>query len=117
MSVAYVDIETTGLIPSVHAVWEVALIVDGVEHSWLVNDVKLTSADGKALEVGRFYDRWATTPTADRFPAFEVADQVAKLTVGRHLVGVNPTFDAGHLMAAYPDLVGVFETRKVGRRG
>jgi DNA polymerase III epsilon subunit-like protein len=92
-----VDIESTGLTPGVHHPWEVALVTDdGQEFEWLIEDVKLSTAEPKALEVGGFYERW-DLHGADKTPAAVVARQVAKHTAGRHLVGVNPAFDAAFL--------------------
>lgn len=95
MNVAYVDIETTGLDPERHEVWEVALIVDGHEYEWMVQP-SLITAEPQALKVGRFHERrplnigmWANP--------FTVATTVARLTNGRHLVGAVPSFDAAFL--------------------
>lgn len=93
-----VDVETTGLVPGVHHVWEVAAVEDtGREHVWLIDDVNVKSADPGALQVGRFYDRWAMSVPRDRHAGHAVAAQLATLTAGAHLVAVNPAFDAAHL--------------------
>lgn len=91
MSVAFVDVETTGLNPHFHEVWEIGLIVDEVEYEWQLA-VDLRKADPAALRVGRFYERRGSVddPTL-------VARAIAGLTANRHLAGMNPAFDAAFL--------------------
>ena len=97
MSVVFVDCETTGLDPDRHEIWELALIVDGEEKDWILN-VDLKRADSEALRVGRFYERYIEQRDGSlrHYPG-EVAVQVATLTANRHLVGINPAFDAAFL--------------------
>ncbi len=61
MTVCFVDIETTGLDPDQHEIWEVALITpngstSGREHVWQfpIDEMK---ADPFALEVGGYWER------------------------------------------------------------
>lgn len=93
------DVESTGLDPHHHQVWEVALVTDdGQEFSWMVEDVRLRSADPDALAVGRFYERWdCAAASGSKEPALMVARKVAKITAGKHLVGVGVAFDASML--------------------
>ena len=116
---AFTDVESTGLDPTRHEVWEVAVILrdhqQGVhdeEHRLLIRPRDLAAADPGALRVGRFYARAAETDaatdwrTVDRpivgvhdgwvHPAV-AAERIATLTAGAHLVGANPAFDAAFL--------------------
>lgn len=99
MKPVFVDCETTGLIAGVHQVWEIALVTDtGVEHQWMLDDVKLSNADPDALDIGGWWDRYDVPSAYDRkHPAFAVARDVSQLTAGKVLVGVNPAFDAKFL--------------------
>lgn len=93
--IAVVDCETTGLDPATHDVWEIAAIVDDVEHTWAVRP-DLTNADPNALRVNRYYQR--TTHPAWRWTAAPIAAaEIARLTAGRHLAGACPWFDASFL--------------------
>jgi DNA polymerase III epsilon subunit-like protein len=55
-----VDIETTGLDPQRHEIWEVALVpVNPYEDSWCYQlPVTLIGASGEALEIGGFSERY-----------------------------------------------------------
>lgn len=92
-----IDTETTGLVPDVHDVWEIGIETDdGQQFSWLLESVRLATADAKSLEVGGFYDRW-DLHGATKTPPAVAARELAKLTAGRHLVGVGIAFDAAFL--------------------
>lgn len=56
-ALAFVDTETTGLDPDFHEIWEVGLIVNDEERLWQL-PVDLKRADPKALEIGRFHERY-----------------------------------------------------------
>lgn len=108
MKLAFVDTETTGLDPRAHDVWEVAVILreDGLpdeEYLWQVRP-SLETAEPKALEIGRYSERFCVpddwdavllSPSAPPFKLrlpeflFDLQD-VLKDTV---LVGSNPAFD------------------------
>lgn len=98
--VAVVDVETTGLDPVLHVVWEWAIIVGDDEHSGQVRLTpdQLGMAQPAALEVSGFLRRYryrygtAPGPTA-------TAAEIARLTEGRTLVGAQPHFDASFLTA------------------
>lgn len=96
---ASVDCETTGLVAGVHQVWEVAIVLDdGVEWSSMIGDVRLSTADPNALEVGRFWQRWdVVDPSPAKHTAGHVAATVATMLAGRVMVGSNPAFDARFL--------------------
>lgn len=100
---AFVDTETTGVDPDYHEIWEVALIVDGEEHVWQL-PVDLKRADPKALEIGRFYERY---DAANLTPVWRFTDEFLSYfapvqewfsgglvrETKRHMVGAVPSFD------------------------
>ena len=61
MTLAFIDTETTGLVPDRHTIWEVALITPaGDEHVWQF-PVDEMAADPFALNIGRYWERhWST---------------------------------------------------------
>lgn len=118
MKLAFVDTETTGLDVRRHHVWEVALIVrepglPDEEYVWQVRP-DLTEADPKALEIGRYAERFAVpdgwdavllSPTAPPFrltmPEFLYdLQETLRDTV---LIGSNPAFDDRFLTALLQD--------------
>lgn len=114
MRLAFVDTETTGLDPRQHDVWEVAVILreDGFEddeYLWQVRP-NLETADSKALEIGRFQERFIvpddwdavllspeTPPFKLRLPEFlfDLQDVLNDAVI----VGSNPAFDDRFLTA------------------
>lgn len=110
--IVFLDTETTGL----HAdrrPWEIAMIRrDGRGERELliqVDDVDLTDADQKGLEIGGFYQRHlryeTCVPMDDREYVFRIERDAAELveqwTRGAHIVGVNPAFDAATIAAMF----------------
>lgn len=99
--VVFIDIETLGLEPERHAVWEIALIARrpgeaAIEREWtiLLSPEELALADSTALRLNRFYERYDdSTATSSR----EVAVELAKVTAGAAFVAANPNFDATYL--------------------
>lgn len=96
MSLAFVDTETTGLDPERHEIWEVGLIVHDQEHHWWL-PVDLGRADGRALAIGQFHDRYPDTNVTGFAPLHAFAAEFAELTRGRHLVGAVVSFDEERL--------------------
>lgn len=108
----FVDCETTGLDPARHEVYEVALIrCDDDGHTkndryfWL-EPSQLHLADARALQVGRYYQRRDdiySTRDERRFLSeqdrYTAAIEIASFTEGCHLIGANPSFDAGFITA------------------
>jgi oligoribonuclease (3'-5' exoribonuclease) len=115
----FTDLETLGLDPLEHDVWEIAIIArdeDGVEteHLWQrrPSPVALARAEPKALEMGRFHERmavpgsaWAAdmldnigdghTPVPMSLGALN--NRVAEILKDAVMVGSNPAFDASFL--------------------
>lgn len=108
--ISFVDVETTGLDPDLHQIWEVA--ITRVDHqgrdesmSWFL-PVDLSRADPVSLDIGQFYSRHPsqpdshpkvgadgrTTSSLDRFAA-----QFARLTRNTHLAGMVVSFDEERL--------------------
>lgn len=109
---AYVDVETTGLDPSIHQVWEIAIAVgDGPIVSTLVTH-HCVAADTEALAVSRYYERgggtfakpvgYLTSEEKDRFrTALSTERKIRDVLDGVTLVGANPAFDAAMLRARW----------------
>lgn len=98
--VAFIDTETLGLDPECHPIWEIAVIVDGVEHCWQqkVSDAQLHGADQFALDLTRFHERYShyeALITQDSLP------RLAELVDGRHWVGAIPSFDEERVRRAW----------------
>lgn len=97
--IVFVDIETTGLDPDRHQLWELAAVhLDGrtVYGRWPVN---LDNADGKALAMGVYYRRTATVPDdiwIRDYPR-RVAVLLATLTSDTIIAGASPQFDVRFL--------------------
>lgn len=98
--VAFVDTETIGLDPERHPIWEIAVIVDGVEHCWQqrLTAREWTLADPCASKLTRFYERYNPNE------ALIVQDSLTKLSdliMGRHWVGAIPSFDEERVRRAW----------------
>lgn len=91
---AFTDIETTGLDVDRHEIWEIGVVVTDLDLTvtqqavWRLA-VNLGRADAKALEVGRYHQRWNRVSDNPR----HVAEVFGRITADAHLVGVNPAFD------------------------
>lgn len=105
--VCFLDVETTGLDPDRHEIWEVGLIlpVGGGSYLWQL-PVDLGRADPKSLAMNGFHDRRADGAVETRHQNGDVTwymdtakftRQFARLTRGLHLVGANVGFDADRL--------------------
>ena len=92
--VCFVDIETTGLDPERHEIWEVGLILDGSEFSWQL-PVDLGKADAIALNIGQFHERRMYGDSVTLCKDF--AAEFAAMTRGYHLAGAVVSFDAERL--------------------
>lgn len=105
----FLDCETDGVHPG-RKVWEVAAIrrnPDGGTDQYVAFvNIDLSTADPFGLRVGRFYERHPfgahlagntpPQPVASQ-PTDVVANQIARITHGAHVVGCVPGFDTGCL--------------------
>lgn len=93
----FVDTETLGLDPRIHRVWEVAAIVDDVEHVWHLDLTieQVENADEVAIQISGFDVRWPPMQERCSVPVF--LDQFIELTRGRHLAGAVVSFDEERL--------------------
>lgn len=70
-NIVSLDLETTGLVPGVHEVWEVGIVPlnSGRDHiHYQFKPTALEAAEPEALAVGRFYERyeWISDPVFSR---------------------------------------------------
>lgn len=95
MNLVYIDIETTGLDPHLHQVWEIAYAIDtGPVRTYQVRH-SLDHADPEALTINRYMDRF--TGGHDRAVEAEIQCDLQGATI----VGFNPAFDATFLRARW----------------
>lgn len=109
--VAFTDVETTGLHPELHEIYEVGLILpDGAEHRWWL-PVDLAQADPFALEIGKFHERHPhgySYRAGEDVPDAAFIDhglmepaafalQFSVLTFRKHIAGAVVSFDAERL--------------------
>ena len=98
MKLAFLDIETSGLNPSIHEVLEVAYVrvdlddanSDSETHFSLPIDVM--AADQKALQINKYYERADELFQIRTTPMRAAAKLLVELE-GYMIVGANPTFD------------------------
>jgi hypothetical protein len=102
--IVFLDVETTGLDPRHHEMWEVALIsrevgdrgVPDLEEVWQL-EPDLSTAEAMALRVGGFYERRKQQTLhgvrVSRPGAAFVAERLAERLSGAMVVGVGPWFD------------------------
>ena len=113
-TVVFLDTETTGLDPERHQIWEIGIIADRVEYEFHL-PVNLAKADPTGLRIGRFYERrkalekpwvgrvaevsrWrADAAKWETATPLDMAEMVASVLDGKHMVGAVPSFDAGFL--------------------
>lgn len=95
----YLDVETTGLDPDRHEVWEIAYAVDDgpVRASFVSHRLKWPDPD--ALRMNRYLDRWDPTAERERYHEADAFEALA----GATLVGANPAFDAAFLRKRWGD--------------
>lgn len=97
--IVFVDLETTGLHPSRHHIWEAAIIIrdpgcDDIEHEWQI-PADLPTAEPAALRIGRFYERRALKDDLEGLA--NLAEFLARTLNDAHLAAAVPSFDAGFL--------------------
>lgn len=113
-ALGFVDVETSGLDPHRHHVWEFAAVLadhDPADATLTVTDEihldipLLATADAAALRIGGYYRRrtaagrltGAGGEEVARLDPRPAADRIARALADRHLVGANPAFDATFL--------------------
>lgn len=97
----FLDVETTGLDPARHAVWEIAWAGEqGAVASFMVpvGPVAVAQAAPEAMRINRFHERYAPSTDAD---AREV--DLYKVLHGATIVGANPAFDTAFLAARWSE--------------
>jgi DNA polymerase III epsilon subunit-like protein len=94
--VAFVDIETLGLDPYRHAVWEVAIIVDDDEILFQIHlsDEEIATGDPVGMDICQFHHRYEATAA---YPSWTAAAIIEEALSGRHIVGAVPSFDEQRL--------------------
>lgn len=97
--IVFVDVETTGLDPDRHHIWEIAVILrdpdtEDAEHHWMVR-ADLETADPASLRIGRYYERTRGWGRMEE-PEY-VAGTLAPMLDGAYLAGAVPSFDAAFL--------------------
>ena len=98
--IIYCDVESTGLDPTRHVIWEMAYAVgDGPIRSSFVQH-NLHNADPVALEIGR-YDKRAREPMPRYADMLRFEDELREELDGATIVGANPAFDAAMLFARW----------------
>ncbi len=91
--IAFVDTETTGLIPHKHEIIEIAILTNEKQYHVRVKPEYIEFADKKALEInGYLPEEWL-----DAIPASVAAVETSQLLHGKTICGHNPSFDMSFL--------------------
>ncbi len=112
--IAFTDVETTGLDPDKHCLWEVAIchrFAHGGAEKVVLYQVRpdLTNADPKALDIGQYAKRFVVPDGFDAaridpqngsvipVPLAIVQQSVHRMLARSVMMGSNPGFDAGFI--------------------
>lgn len=98
---AFIDIETTGLDPNKHEIWEIACLLrmpDGKEEtcSYFLDLHHQETASSEALILSGFHDRY---PAGNSIPIDTAFELFKNFTKNAAIFGLNPCFDIGFLRA------------------
>ena len=108
--VCFVDVETTGLDPEWNPIWQVAVIIDDVEHLWHVqvpDGIVVVEENEDPPHQRPWVSRWVLDNTGylsrstEGLTPFASIERFAELTAGRHLVGAVPSFDEERMRRLY----------------
>ena len=101
MTVVFLDLETTGLDPDRHEIWDIGIInEDGKEWNPLIYPVHPETADPTSLRMNGYYDVFGSIgPKKGRHTSArkDIAAILAESLAGKHIVGAVPSFDAAFL--------------------
>lgn len=102
--VVFVDVETSGLDPARHSLWEVAIIDPGLSPMVFRRELSgtaLAESEPAALIVNRYYERISEKVppgvTLIQERDYVMAEQIAQVLSGVVLAGIGPWFDAQFL--------------------
>ena len=97
----FLDIETTGLDPALHEVWEVAAASgDGHINNYFVPHT-LRTADVTALEMNGYHKRAPQHAVWARGFGSHADLELRKVLTGATIVGANPAFDTSFLRSRW----------------
>lgn len=100
--IVFLDTETTGLDPERHELWDIAVIdEDGHEWNALIRPEHPETADPTSLRMNGYYDVFGSLGGVkkgrDLSNRRDIANILARLLAGKHIVGAVPSFDAAFL--------------------
>lgn len=97
----FLDIETTGLDPARHEVWEIAYAVDDapIRSAFVTHDVR--TADGAAMKLNGYLDRMPSGMYDWEEMGVKFELQLKAGLTGGTIVGANPAFDTKFLRARW----------------
>jgi len=102
-----IDLETGGLDPTLHPITEVGLVIESYEYAdhmdrpARIEEVTFslpfdtTACSPEALDIQRYYERRGLNDYPPQWTAGRAAGFLHEVLDGAHLVGKNPSFDAG----------------------
>lgn len=97
----FLDLETTGLDPLRHSVWEIAWAVEDEPISSALVAHQIVTADPEALNMNGYYDR--QQPSISPRAAIQAELMMRRDLRGATVVGSNPAFDTAFLRNRWGD--------------